>query len=168
VTPEQELAILKAAAAGLEEDLQAAYQRLIELIESGVPPRDAVTAVMESFSGAMAGTMAVALSGILQQSVGTAAVLQLEVGRVRLSRKLYAESAQVSEVVQGIVDRHTKGFIDARKLALSLFEGYAFRPPDQEPLKMRPTNPQLPKYMRHSGADGACLCAHPGQRSANS
>lgn len=150
MTPEQELALLRATAAGLEEELQAAYRRMLELIESGVEPRDAVQAVMDGFQGAMAETMATALSGILQQSVGTAAVLQLEVGAVQLSRKLYAEGAKVSEVVAGVVDRHLRGFVDARKLALSLFEGYAFKPEAEEPLQFNRANPKLPQYMREA------------------
>lgn len=150
MTPEQELALLRATAAGLEDELQRAYRRLLELIEAEVPPRDAVQTVMQSFQGAMAETMATALSGILQQSVGTAAVLQLEVGAVQLSRKLYAEGAKVSEVVAGVVDRHQRGFVDARKLALSLFEGYAFKPEAEEPLQFNRANPKLPQYMREA------------------
>jgi hypothetical protein len=150
VTPEQELALLEATAAGLDDALREALAEVVTLIQSGMVPRDAVAQVMASFQGEMAQTMAIALSGMLGASVGAEAVMALEVGAVQLSRKLYAEAASVGEVVQGVVQRHANGLQDARRLALELFEGYTFRAPDAEPLQIAPSNPRLPKYMREA------------------
>ncbi|MEY2656101.1 MAG: hypothetical protein RLZZ524_3129 [Pseudomonadota bacterium] len=150
MTPEQELALLDATVAGLDDELRDAFAELVKLIQGGMAPRDAVQQVMDSFQGTMAETMAVALSGILGQAVGATDVMELQVGAVSLSRKLWAESASVSETVQSVVTRHVQGFIDARRLALELFEGYGFRDPGAEPLRMNPTNPRLPEYMRRA------------------
>ena len=150
MTPEQERALLAATVAGLDEALREAFREIIDQIEAGVVPRDAVQAVMDGFRGEMAQTMSTALSGILGEAVGPAAVMQLEVGAVQLSRRLYAEALVAGEVVQGVVQRHTQGFQDARGLALELYEGYTFRPPDAEPLQFSPRNPRLPKYLREA------------------
>ena len=150
MTPEQERALLAATVAGLDDALREAYAEVLELIRAGVVPREAVQQVMDGFRGEMAQTMATALSGILGEAVGTAAVLELQVGAVRLSNKLYAETQSVSVAVQGAVERHTRGFQDARALALQLFEGYGFRPPGAEPLQISPRSARMPKYMREA------------------
>ncbi|MEY2654299.1 MAG: hypothetical protein RLZZ524_1327, partial [Pseudomonadota bacterium] len=150
MTPAQELALLQATVAGLDDALREAYVELIQLIRDGTPPRDAVQQVMDSFTGEMAETMATALSGILQQSVGSADVMAMQVGAVQLSGKLYAEAAMAGVVVQDVVRRHVAGFADARRLALALFEGYGFRDPDAEPLQFNHRNPRLPQYLREA------------------
>lgn len=150
ITPSEERRLLLSVSAGLEGELREAYERLISLIADGVPPRDAVEIVMDSYSGEMASIMGQGLTKLLSESVGTAAALQLEVGRVTLSRKVYDEGQRVSAVVEKLVRDHAAGFADARRLALELFEGYAFRPPDAEPLQFNPSNPRLPKYLREA------------------
>lgn len=150
MTPEQEQAIIAVAEAGLDAALAASFERLMALIRDGTPPREAVQTVMDAFTGTMAETLATALSGLLGAAVGTAEVLRMDVGLIPLSRKLYAQAQTTSDVVAGIVRRHAQGFLDARGLALELFEGYAFRPPEAEPLKMAPSNPRLPQYMREA------------------
>ena len=150
MTPEQERALLAATVAGLDDALREALAEVVEQIRAGVAPRDAVQNVMNGFTGEMSQTMATALSAILGQSVGTAAVLALEVGAVRLSSRLYAETTATGQAVQGVVERHTRGFLDSRRLALQLFEGYNFRPPGAEPLQFNTANPRLPKYMREA------------------
>jgi hypothetical protein len=150
MTPEQVRAIEEAAAAGLVVALQEAYAKIVDAIRAGTPPRDAVQAAMDSFTGEMAGTMAAALSAVLQTSVGTGEVMALQVGQVALSRRLYAETTVASQAVEGAVTRHVAGFQDSRRLARDLFEGYSFRPPDAEPIKFNRANPILPKYMREA------------------
>lgn len=148
MTPTQEAALIAAATAGLDADLRAAFERLLQLIRDGVPPADAVQAVIDTFEGAMAATLATAFSAILAESVGSAAVLALQIGPVTLSARLFAEADSAGEVVQGIVERHARGFQDARALALELFEGYAFRDRSAETLKINPRNDRLPRYLR--------------------
>jgi hypothetical protein len=150
MTPEQERALLAATTAGLDDELRDAYARLLDLIREGVPARDAVQQVVESFAVEMADTMAAAFSAILANSVGSEDVMQMQVGAVTLSRRLYTESTSAGEAVRSIVDRHAKGFQDARALALQLFEGYAFREPDAEPLQFNRRNDKLPKYLREA------------------
>jgi hypothetical protein len=148
MTPAEELALLDSLSADVEAEVLAAYQRAMDLMRRGVPPRDAITRVMESFTGQYADLMAFAFSAVLQRSVGTESALAINIGPVSLSRKLYAEAQDVSNVVQGIVQRNVRGYQDAKRLALQLFEGYNFRDPEAEPLQINPDNPRLPKYMR--------------------
>lgn len=148
MTPAEESALIAVATAGLDDALREAYRNLVDLIRAGVPPRDAVQQVLASFEGVMAETMAAAFTAILGESVGTAAVAAMQVGAVSLSARLFAEASTVSEVVQGIADRHARGLQDARALALELFEGYVFREPGAEPLKINPRNDRLPRYLR--------------------
>lgn len=150
MTPEQERAIIRAAAAGLDDEIADAFELLMRLIREGQDPRDAVAQAMATFTGEMAATLSAALSQVLSSSVGTASVLELKIGGVKLSDKLYSEGNSVSAVVRGVVRRHLDGFADARKLALELYEGYNFRPADQEPLQFNRRNPELPKYLREA------------------
>ena len=150
MTPDEERALLAATTAGLDDELRDAYGRLLDLIREGVLARDAVQQVVESFAGEMADTMAAAFSAILSNSVGASDVMAMQVGAVTLSRRLYAEATSAGEVVRGVVDRHAKGFQDARSLALKLFEGYGFRDPGAEPLQFNRRNDVLPKYLREA------------------
>ena len=150
MTPTQERALLEATAKGLDDDIRQAFERLMQLIRAGTPPRDAVQQVMDGFTPKYAELLSVAFSGVMAQAVDKEAAMSMQVGTVQLSQKLYAQAAYVSEVTTGIVDRHLKGFQDARALALELFEGYGFRPPDAEPLQLKPSNTALPKYLREA------------------
>ncbi len=150
MTPADELALIAAATAGLDDELRDAYRRLVALIGAGMAPRDAVQDVVASFAGEMADTLAAAFSAVLAGSVGAEAVMSMDVGAVSLSRRLYTEATAVGEQVAGVIDRHTKGFVDARRLALELFEGYGFRDPKAEPLVFNPRNDKLPKYLREA------------------
>jgi hypothetical protein len=136
------------AADAIDESVRVAFQKVIADIQAGVEPRTAVQNAMDGFSGEMAAIMADGLSKLLSESIGSREVTAITVGGVSLSRHLYAESRAVSESVQGIVQRHVRGFQDARALALELFQGYGFR--QDEPLKFNPTNQRLPKYLREA------------------
>jgi hypothetical protein len=150
MTPEQERDLLAAAAKVLDGQALVAYQDLIELIRSGVAPRDAVSQVMQDLGDDMAATMAAALTAVSAQAVAADAVLQLQVGAVNLSGRLWQEADETGIIVQGIVQRHIAGFVDARKLALQLFEGYEFRDPAAEPLQINAANRQLPRFLREA------------------
>jgi len=147
LTPSEERAALASVEAAIDAAAKDAFEELKDLIRGGMAPRDAVAQVMAGFQGDMAATLAAGLSAVMAESVGTAAVLALQVGTVQLSTKLYAEALEVGNVVQGIVTRHAQGFLDARRLALELFEGYGFRAPDAEPLQIKASNPKLPRYL---------------------
>lgn len=157
MTPAQEAALIAVAIAGLDDALREAYRRLLDLIKEGAPPRDAVQVVLEPFEGAMGEVMATAFSAILAESVGSASVMAMQVGPVTLSARLFAEAGVAGQVVQGIVERHVRGFQDARTLALQLFEGYAFRDPGAEPLAINPRNDALPRYLQQALATDSGL-----------
>jgi hypothetical protein len=148
VTADEERELLAAAAARIDEDMREQFAELIDLIGAGMPVRDAVAEVMGTIEADLAATLATALTAVTGEAVTVSEVLQMNVGPMRLSPRLYQEADQVAATVSGIVDRHVKGFTDARSLALELFEGYAFRPPEAEPLQFKATNPQLPQYLR--------------------
>jgi hypothetical protein len=148
MTPAEELALLDQLSDDVEAQVLAAYQRAMDLMRRGTAPRDAITRAMDSFTGEFADLMAASLSAVLQRSVGTESALAINIGPVSLSRKLYAEAQDVSNIVAGIVQRNVRGYQDSKRLALQLFEGYGFREPDAEPLQINPENPKLPKYMR--------------------
>lgn len=148
MTPQEERALLRIAEEDLQEQVARAFAAALNLMRDGVAPRDAIEQVMQTFTGEFAEILASGLSAVLAQSVGSAAALEIEVGAVRLSERLYAQAQEVSQTVQGVVDRHAKGFQDARRLTLELYEGYGFRALADEPLQINPRNPVLPKYLR--------------------
>ena len=140
--------MLDATALGLDDDLRAAYRSLLDKIDAGMAPRDAVADVLATFQGQYAATLAEGFSAILSQSIGSPSVLAMQVGAVSLSARLYAQSVQVSAIVQRIVENHARGFNDARQLTLAIYEGYGFN--QSEPLQISRRNPSLPNYMRES------------------
>ncbi|MFW9594894.1 MAG: hypothetical protein ACMV1D_05295, partial [Macromonas sp.] len=148
MTPAQEQALIAATAAGLDNDLRAAFADLLERIQRGEEPRAATEAVMLAFSGQYAAVMRTALAGIMANAMGDASPVPITTSAVQLSARLYAQAPAVSGVVASIVNAHQQGFQDARALTLQLFEGYGFRPPSQEPLQINPRNQVLPKYLR--------------------
>jgi hypothetical protein len=150
MTPEQERALIEATRAGLDDALREAFAAMIEAMRKGTPPRDAVSAAMDSFGGDMAEIMKQALAGLIVNASGATAAQAIEAAPISLSVRLYAERTVATEVVQQTVERHTRGFLDARNLALELFEGYGFRDPLAEPLRLKPGNPRLPKYLREA------------------
>ena len=50
MTPAQELALLQATAAGLDDEIRQAFAELVRLIQAGTEPREAVAQVM-AYSG---------------------------------------------------------------------------------------------------------------------
>jgi hypothetical protein len=146
VTPDEERELLSEVADTIDRQARTALGRLVALIREGVPARDAVDQVMGTLSPAVGQVVVDALTAI----VGTASAVVIQAATLQLSQKLYAEAQSTSVVVQGIVQRHAAGFQDARALARDLFEGYAFRPPDAEPIRLAASNPKLPKYLREA------------------
>ena len=155
MTPAQEQALIAATAAGLDNDLRVAFDNLLQRISNGEEPRAATEAVMLAFSGQYAQVMRTALAGIMANAIGDASPVPITTSAIQLSARLYAQAPAVSGIVATIVSNHQQGFQDARALTLQLFEGYGFRPPAQEPLKISPRNPVLPKYLRDLVRDPA-------------
>jgi hypothetical protein len=133
----------------VKTELDKTFKRLVALIRQGVPPNDAVQQVMDEFSGKYETEVRAAIGKILE--VGTPSAVPVQVGPVKLSNKLYSEAVFIGSGVRTAVEIHSRGFSDARKLALQLFEGYGFR--DQEMLKINPKNKVLPQYLRDLAED---------------
>lgn len=148
MTPEQERAIIEATERGFTDVLLQRFEEVRQRIVAGEAPRLVVEQALQSFTGEYAQLLSTAFTGILARSVGTNEVLELKIGGLTLSQKLYLQGVSVSENVQGVVERHFRGFTDGRNLAFQLFEGYGFR--DQEPLVFNPRNPKLPRYLREA------------------
>ena len=144
MTPDEEFKLMRNTSVEITAAVNNAYNELIKQIRAGKDPRDAVQDVMDAFSGEFAKIMAAGLTAVIGEAVGSAA--DIEVGVIKLSNRLYAQSEVTSTVVQGIVQNHTRGYNDTRALALELYEGYGFNP--EEPLVLRPDNDAIPKYMR--------------------
>lgn len=151
MTPEEQYKLLRETSSEIEDAVEAAFAELIRRIESGDEPREAVAAVMASFTGEYAAIYAAGLSVVMGESIGAASALSIPVGEIPLSARLYAQSQATSSAVQGVVQRHVQGFQQARALALDLFEGYDFR--EREELNLRKGNPELPRHMRDALLD---------------
>lgn len=148
MTPAQERALIEATEKGLTEELRKAFEDLRRKILAGEPPRDVVDEALNQFQGEYASLLRVAFEGILAQSVSVDYVLNLEIGGLKLSQKLYLMRVGVNENVQGIVERHLRGLGEARSLAFQIYEGYGFRA--VEPLVFNPRNEKLPRYLREA------------------
>ncbi|MBS3953641.1 MAG: hypothetical protein KGZ88_11895 [Methylomicrobium sp.] len=127
----------------------AAFGRLIELLKSGEKsPRDAIAEIQAGFTGQYQSALLEAFNKILITSIGAAELKNLNISGLKLSDKLYQHSQSVQATALRLINDHTKGFQDSRKLALQLYEGYNFRA--EEPLKVKV---QLPKYLRAAFGD---------------
>jgi len=139
MTPAQERELLKRVRLGIQKDLTKATEELQALIRKGMPPRDAVDQVFGKFADDY--------GRIYRQSMEKIGVDQTA-SPVNLSQNLYAQKNAVSAAVQLAVERHVKGYQDARQLARELYEGYDNEA--QATLKITKKSRQLPKYMRES------------------
>lgn len=122
--------------------------QLVEQLRQGAIPRETIEAALQQFDGVFYETLAGAYSQVLGTTMGVQSIKALEVGGLKLSTAMYGYGKAVTEEVLGIINRHAKGMQSARKLALEIYEGYGFRDPAAEPLKLSPRNPKLPKYLR--------------------
>lgn len=126
-----------------------AFKKLIERIRNGEAPRDAIGAIIQDFDPAYREVLATAFSATLKASAGASELKAYPIGDVTLSQRLYAEARLTGNVVQGIVQRHTAGWQDARKLAMDIYEGYGFKD-GNDPLQWPANSPKWPKYMREA------------------
>lgn len=147
MTPQEVRDLEDQVAREIEAAISVVYAAMIEAIRSGVSPREAAASATQEFAPKMAAIMREAEAKIRGVDVSAVAP-DPDVGGIKLSAKLYAEALSAGEVVNGLVQRHAAGFQDARKLALEIYEGYGFRPPDAEPIKFNPRNDRLPRYLR--------------------
>lgn len=138
--------LLDQTARQIEKLTAEAFAELMRRIRAGEDPQSAIQAIMQTWEPAYRERLAEAFSATLARFVGPDELRDYPIGEMALSPRLYAHAATTTAVVRDIVQRHAAGFQDARQLTLQLFEGYGFR--KDEPLKISPKNPKLPKYLR--------------------
>lgn len=127
IAPKAHAAGLDLTAAQIEAAATAAFDELRRRIRTGEAPRDILDDLAAKWSPKVAAAVSPALSKILATSVSSTDVLEIKVGEVSLSRRLYDHAKDVNGAVRQTIERHVKGFADARALALDIFEGYDFR-----------------------------------------
>lgn len=146
MSPEQKDAILAATKAGLSNQLDGYYQELLQRIRDGESPRDAIRQINQRFPTEYAALLAPAFSAILSASLGSGEILNMKVSGLKLSDHLYTGFRSVSTNTLSVINDHLRGFQDARKLALQIYEGFDFN--NNEPLKISPRVRSLPRYLR--------------------
>lgn len=149
VTPEQEQAQLDALAIAIRQRAEQAFESMLQRLREGESPRDAIKAVSETFAGEYFSELSTAFSAVLQENVGMATIKAWPVGEVDLSERLYTHLDEVNAVTRGLIADHVKGFVQARTLAMQIYEGYEFK---TDPLKVKA---KLPKYLREALDDPA-------------
>lgn len=149
VTPEQEQAQLDALAIAIRQRAEQAFEAMLQRLREGESPRDAIKAVSETFAGEYFSELSTAFSVVLQENVGLATIKAWRVGEVDLSERLYTHLDEVNAVARGLIADHVKGFVQARTLAMQIYEGYEFK---TDPLKVKA---KLPKYLREALDDPA-------------
>ena len=145
MTPEEQFRLLRETSAKIAKLVEDAFKRLVARIRGGQPVKDALREVMGELSAEYKATLASALSAIVGRIDDIDTYL---VGELTLSSRLYSQSQVTSSIVESVIDKHTRGFQDARALALELYEGYGFKP--EEILNISPTNDAIPRYMRNA------------------
>lgn len=130
------------AAKAVSVAAELAFLRLLDLIRQGQSPQGAIALVLVEFRASTIEGFRAALEDILQERVSVQAAAAWEVGNLRLSDMLYADSLAVAASVRAIIEKHLRGPQDARALARALYEGYDFK---ADPLKV--VKP-LPKYLQ--------------------
>lgn len=149
MTPEQEQALLDRTAARIASMADEAFQAMLQRIRAGEAPRDAINAVTATFAGEYFAELSAAFSSLLAKSIGVQDIKQWPVDRVALSERLYAHIHEVNATTTRLIDEHRQAFVQARELAMQLYEGYEFK---TDPLKVRV---KLPKYLRAALRDPA-------------
>ncbi len=131
----------------IDKAARKAFEHVVDLIRSGVPPRDAIAGAFESFTGDYADRMAEAFSKLLGGSFGRRSVLDMPVGDLTLSERMFKESERVSAEVTALVREHAKGVQQARELALAMYDGYLPKDAPRRPLDGA-ARVRLPKALR--------------------
>lgn len=110
-------------------------------------PRDILSSLISEFDTDYQIKLSAALSESLRKSISADDVAQMKIGGVRLSKKLYKNRAEVERRAVKLINNHLKGWVDARKLAMDLYDGYTDK---EEILKWNPRNKKLPLHLRQA------------------
>lgn len=157
MTVDEHYAGLNAASSEIRRAVDAAYAAMLADIRSGMSARKAAAKAFASFSGELKDVLRQGLSERMGYPVSDAALSVYQIGNVKLSTRLYQQAMATGVIAQSIVKAEARGWQDARRLALNLYEGYVFR--DKEALRVKQP---LPKYLRDAVDDAAAAWAKVG------
>lgn len=147
MTPSEFKAFAERYSEAIAEQAQDTFGAFMARVEAGEAPQDAIKAVMGGWVGSTEGTLSAAFSELLQRSIGVVELRALPVGYIDLSTHLYAQASATQSEVRQIVAMHTKGALQARELARSLYDGYNPGDGIKRPLEGLARG-ELPKYLR--------------------
>lgn len=128
------------------------FARLIQMLLAGTDPQKAMQEVQAAFTGAFAEQLAQAFSELLQRSVGVAEVRAMPIAGLTLSQRLYAYNQQTTAEVLALINQHTQGVMQARELALRLYDGYMPGDNIKRPLEGS-ARADLPQALRELASD---------------
>jgi len=149
VMPEQEQAQLDALAIAIRQRAEQAFEEMLQRIRDGETPRAAIDAVTAAFAGMYFAELSSAFSAVLQKNIGISEIKAWPVGDIDLSSRLYRHLDEVNAVTRTLIANHAKGFVQARDLAMQIYEGYGFK---DDPLVVMD---KLPRYLREALEDPA-------------
>ena len=146
MTPQEHFEQLRKTSTAIAELSKAAREKLIQLIGEGWTPAEAVRIVMATFRKEYEKVVGKGL----EEATGVAVkdALAYTAGQVTLSNRLYAYSESTSMTVTGLVNKHVKGFANARELAFEIYEGYGFNP--EEVINLNKPGDAVPRYMKEA------------------
>ena len=133
----------------IRQQAETALEQALQLMSEGVAPREALAQVTQTFTGQYYEALSEAFTMVLGDYVGIADIKALNISGIDLSDALYTHLQRTNLTAQQVINDHMKGFVQARKLAMDLYEGYGFK---DDPLKVKA---KLPKYLRQALKDPA-------------
>ncbi len=131
------------------QQAEAALDDALQLMSEGMAPREALAQVTQTFTGQYYEALSSAFTMVLGDYVGIADIKALNISGIDLSDALYTHIQRTNVTAQQVINDHMKGFVQARNLAMDLYEGYGFK---DDPLKVKA---KLPKYLRQALKDPA-------------
>ena len=149
MTSEELNAMQDELARTIRQQAEAALEQALQLMSEGVAPRDALSQVTQTFTGQYYEALSEAFTMVLGDYVGMADIKALNISGIDLSDALYTHLQRTNLTAQQVINDHMKGFVQARKLAMDLYEGYGFK---DDPLRVKA---KLPKYLRQALKDPA-------------
>lgn len=149
MTSEELNAMQDELARTIRQQAEAALEQALQLMSEGMAPREALAQVTQTFTGQYYEALSSAFTRVLGDYVGIADIKALNISGIDLSDALYTHIQRTNLTAQQVINDHMKGFVQARKLAMDLYEGYGFK---DDPLKVKA---KLPKYLRQALKDPA-------------
>lgn len=149
LTDLQEAELLDRIAREVDADSRAALVWMLAELRTGRDAESVVAEALSRFEGAFVAELAAAMAAVTATQWTVNQLREIPLGfdgnPVKLSTRLYAHKRQTSAIVTNVIRQHVRGVQDARKLALTLYEGYGFRRVEDEPAQLAK---QMPATIR--------------------